>query len=301
MSGKVDTLYFVLIGMSLFFATLIFVLVAYFAVKYRRSAVVDRTHPESENLKLELAWTLIPLVLSLGIFVWGASLYIQAARAPEGALEIYVVGKQWMWKLQHSDGRREINELHIPTGRPVKLTLASEDVIHSFYVPAFRMKMDALPGRYTTAWFQATRPGTYHMFCAEYCGTEHSGMTGRVIVMKPADYQRWLTGAAPGQTMASAGQKLFEKSGCISCHRSDALSRAPILDGVLGKRVQLEGGQTVTADDQYLRESIVNPTAKVVAGYQPIMPTFQGQLTEEQIAQIVAYVKSLKAKKDAAK
>jgi cytochrome c oxidase subunit 2 len=207
---------------------------------------------------------------------------------------VNVVGKQWMWKLQHMEGRREINELHVPVGRPVKLVMTSEDVIHSFFVPAFRIKQDTVPGRYTTAWFEATTPGTYHLFCAEYCGTLHSGMIGRVVVMEPAAFQEWLSGAdAQARPVAEAGAALFERQGCVSCHVKGNEGRGPWLAGVAGGPVTLEGGRTLVADDAYLRESIMNPRAHVVRGYEPIMPAYQGLLTEEQVMELIAYIKSL--------
>jgi len=208
-------------------------------------------------------------------------------------MEIFVVGKQWMWKVQHMDGKREINELHVPVGRPVKLIMGSEDVLHSYFIPAFRVKADVIPGRYNTMWFTATTPGQYHLFCAEYCGTKHSGMIGRIVAMEPPDFQAWLSGGRAEDTPVAAGAKLFQDLVCNTCHTGDTQGRGPTLTGVYGKPVQLLGGATVIADDAYLRESIVNPQAKIVAGFQPVMPTFQGLVTEEQLLQLIAYVRSL--------
>jgi cytochrome c oxidase subunit 2 len=213
-------------------------------------------------------------------------------RPPKGAMEIYCVGKQWMWKFQHTEGQREINELHVPAGRDVRMVMTSQDVIHSFYVPAFRIKADVLPGRYTSTWFHATVPGRYHLFCAEYCGTQHSGMVGEVIVMDPADYERWAAGGVDG-SLASAGEKSFQQYGCSMCHRSDAAGRGPNLVAVFGRAVLLDDGRTVTADESYVRESILNPGAKIVSGFKNIMPTFEGQLSEEEVIGLVAYVKAL--------
>jgi cytochrome c oxidase subunit 2 len=227
------------------------------------------------------------------MFTWGASIFFEMSRPPDDAMNIYVVGKQWMWKTQHLEGQREINELHVPLGRPVRLTMTSEDVIHSFYMPAFRVKFDVLPGKYTTAWFNPTKPGKYHLFCAEYCGTLHSGMIGWINVMEPAEYERWLAGGTGGESLASSGQKLFEYLACANCHRTDKQGRCPNLTGVFGSKVQLTTGETVTADEAYVRESILNPGAKIVAGYQNIMPTFQGQVTEEDLLQLIEYIKSL--------
>jgi cytochrome c oxidase subunit 2 len=209
-------------------------------------------------------------------------------------MEIYVVGKQWMWKLQHPEGRREINELHVPVNQPVKLVMTSEDAIHSFYLPEFRIKQDVLPGRYTSEWFEATKPGTYHLFCAEYCGTNHSRMIGSIYVMEQLAYQNWLSGGATGESMAVAGEKMFDQLGCSGCHRQDERGRCPSLYGVFGSTVPLTNGQKVIADEAYVRESILHPEAKIVAGYQPIMPTFEGQVTEEGLLQLIAYIKSMK-------
>jgi cytochrome c oxidase subunit 2 len=226
-------------------------------------------------------------------FAWGSLIYFQEARPPKGAMEVYAVGKQWMWKFEHETGQREINQLHVPIDRDVKMIMSSQDVIHSFFVPAFRVKADVLPGRFTQTWFHATKAGTYHLFCAEYCGTQHSGMIGQVIVMEPAAYQAWLSGGGATGSLSANGQQLFSQLGCITCHRSDTQGRGPNLVGVFGKPVQLADGRTVIADENYVRESILNPGAKIVAGYQPIMPTFQGQVSEESLMALVAYIKSL--------
>jgi cytochrome c oxidase subunit II len=292
LAARVDALFSFLMAVSVFFATLIFLLIILFAIKYRRRLPAEQPRSRLGNLSLELLWTIIPLGLTLVMFFWGASLYFTTFRPPEGALEIFVVGKQWMWKLQHPEGQREIDELHIPVGRPIKLTMTSEDVIHSFFVPAFRIKKDVLPGRYTSLWFEATKPGEYHLFCTQYCGTQHAGMIGRVVVMKPVDYQRWLGGAA-GESLVSAGEKLFQQEGCQGCHRADGSGLGPSLLGVFGRPVQLQSGETVIANEDYIRESILNPMAKIVTGYQPIMPTFQGRISEEALMRIIAYIKSL--------
>jgi cytochrome c oxidase subunit 2 len=307
-AGHVDALYGFLIALTAFFSILIATLVIYFAIKYRRRSPDDIAAPVHDSHVLELVWTAIPLGIVMVIFVWGAGLYFRITRPPADAIDIYVTGKQWMWKIQHSDGHREMNELHVPVGQAVRLTMASEDVIHSFYVPAFRMKADVVPGRYTTTWFQPTRVGEYHLFCAEYCGTQHSGMIGRVVVMEPGEYQVWLSekaaapslGSAGGGVQpasvspAAAGEALFRAKGCVSCHQQQAGALGPSLIGLFGSRVKLQDGSEVTADDAYVRESILHPTAKVVAGFQPVMPTFQGQLDEEQVLQLIQYIKSLK-------
>jgi cytochrome c oxidase subunit 2 len=294
MAGKVDALYFFLIAVSAFFVILIAGLVIFFGIRYRRRAGSEVGRAVVPSLALELTWTIIPLLLGLVMFAWGANVYFVDAHPPAETLDIYVVGKQWMWKFQHVDGRREINELHVPVGRAVRLTGTSEDVIHSFFVPAFRLKADVIPGRYTTLWFNATKSGQYHLFCAEYCGTKHSGMIGTIIVMDPDEYQTWLAAGAGTGSMASQGQKAFQDLACSTCHRSDGQGRGPMLEGLYGSRVPLANGEIVVADEAYLRESVLSPSAKVVAGYQPIMPTFQGLVSEEQLLALIEYVKSLK-------
>ena len=299
MAPRVDQLYYFLFGVSVFFATLILILIVTFAVKYRRRSDDERPRPISGNLGLEILWTLVPLSLTLVMFVWGARLYFITFYPPSDALEINVVAKQWMWKAQHAEGRAEIDELHIPTGRPVKLIMTSQDVIHDFFVPAFRVKSDVLPGRYTTLWFEATKPGAYRLFCSQYCGTQHSGMIGYIIALEPAEFQAWLSGGATAVSMATAGENLFQKLGCVSCHAPNDTGRGPSLVGLLGKAVRLQSGASVIADEDYIRESILNPQAKIVAGYQPIMPTFKGLISEDGIMQIIAYLKSLKREEGA--
>jgi len=293
LAGRVDGLYFYLIAVSVFFTLLIAFSILYFAIKYRRRSESELPRGVEGSLKLEIAWSVIPLLIALSFFFWGASIFFAINRPPDDAIEISVVGKQWMWKFQHSDGQREINELHVPIGRPVRLTMASEDVIHSFFVPAFRIKRDVLPGRVATMWFEATRKGRYHLFCAEYCGTKHSGMIGWLEVMDPVDFQAWLAGGTGSESLASAGAKLFAQHACNTCHRPDSLARGPNLEGLFGTKVTLQDGRTVVADETYIRESIVMPNTKIVAGFQPIMPTFQGLISEEGLLQLVAYVKSL--------
>jgi cytochrome c oxidase subunit 2 len=292
-AAQVDGLYAFLVAVSVVFGGLIVCLLVYFAVKYRRRTELGQPGPIHEDVRLELLWTFIPLALTMTMFAWGASLYVTMSSPPEAALQIHVVGKQWMWKFQHPEGPREINELHVPVGQPVQLVMTSEDVIHSVYVPAFRIKMDAVPGRYTTTWFEATKIGVFHLFCAEYCGTNHAGMIGRVVVMSPAEYAQWLSGGATEETPVQMGERLFQQLGCHTCHRADAGGQGPTLVGVFGQPVRLQSGEETVADDAYLRESILRPNAKIVAGYPPIMPTFQGQISEEGILHILAYIRSL--------
>jgi cytochrome c oxidase subunit II len=293
-AAGVDALYVFLVALSAFMCAAIFTMILVFAVKYRRRAGVEAEQIEGSR-ELEITWSVIPLGIFLFIFVWGAVIYFKERTPPRSATEVYVVAKQWMWKLQHEEGQREINELHIPVGRDVKLIMTSQDVIHSFYVPAFRVKQDVLPGRYTNLWFHATRPGTYHLFCSQYCGSQHSGMIGQVVVLDPAQYEAWLGGGAGAGavSLAESGKTLFMQLGCSTCHRSDTQGRGPDLVGVFGKPVMLDDGRIVTADENYVRESILTPAAKVVKGFKPIMPVFQGLVTDEQLNALVAYVKSL--------
>jgi cytochrome c oxidase subunit 2 len=295
MAPRVDALLFFLVAVSVFFVTLIFFMIIFFAVKYRRRTEDERPRPIEGVFWLEVFWSLIPFGLTMVIFVWGAIIFVDIFSPPNDALEISIVGRQWMWKAQHPEGQSEINELHVPVRQPVKLTMTSEDVIHDFFLPAFRLKQDVLPGRYTSLWFEATKAGVYPLYCAEYCGTQHSGMIGRVVVLEPADFEKWLSGGATGMSMAELGESLFQRFGCAACHRATGTSQGPSLAGLFGKTVQLQQGITVTADENYLRESILDPRAKIVAGYQPIMPTFKGLVSEEATLQIIAYIKSLSA------
>jgi cytochrome c oxidase subunit 2 len=294
LSGQVDALYLFLIGISLFFGTLISALIIVFSFKYRRRAGRERgTHIEG-SLALELTWSIIPFLITLVIFFWGAKVFFAGAVPPADTTDVYVVGKQWMWKLQHPQGQREINDLHVPVGQAIRLTMTSEDVIHSFYVPAFRIKQDVLPGRYTTLWFRATKPGKYHLFCAEYCGTKHSQMIGTVHVMEPQDYERWLSGSLGDEPPAEAGRKLFESLRCDSCHKDAPDARGPSLHGIFGTQVALADGGMALVNEEYVRESILRPMQRVTKGYEPVMPSFDGQIGEEEILQIIAYLKTLK-------
>jgi cytochrome c oxidase subunit 2 len=293
-ASQVDTVYLFLVVVSTVITLLIAALIIYFAIKYRRGSAADRKQGQTHFFVMEASWLVIPFLLTMVMFFWGAKIYFVIARAPEGAMEINVVARQWMWKFQHPDGRSEINDLHVPRGQPVKLNMISEDVIHSMYLPSFRVKQDVLPGRYTSIWFEATRLGEYHLFCAEYCGAKHSEMKGKVVVMEPSEYEAWLSGSTAGETPVEAGRKLFEQLRCETCHRGGGEgSRGPALADLFGKTVRLQNGQSVVADETYLRESILRPAAKVVAGYQPIMPTFEGQVGEEGVLQLIAYLKSL--------
>jgi cytochrome c oxidase subunit 2 len=292
-ADRVDALYFFILGVTLFFSVLIALLLVYFAVKYRRRSESELPPRILSAPRMEAIWLVFLFGLFLTIFFWGAWSYVSMIRPPDDALEVYVVGKQWMWKVQHPGGQREINELHIPVGKPVKLLMTSEDVIHDFFVPAFRAKQDVVPGRYSTLWFQATKPGRFHLFCGEYCGTDHSRMIGSVVVMERADYDEWLSQKAD-LSMAQRGRQLFLKHQCITCHNRQN-QRAPLLEDLYLKSVALQDGGTVVADEQYLTESIRNPKAKIVAGFKPIMPPFSPeQLDESQMQDLIAFIKSLK-------
>lgn len=291
-SGDVDALYIFLISVTGAVTLFVCALVLVFVFRYRHSKhpVADQIHGSNA---LELTWTFVSLGIFMIFFLWGATIYVAEATPPKDSLQIYVVAKQWMWKVQHQDGKREINSLHVPVDRDVRLTMISQDVIHSFWVPEFRIKADVLPGRYTTLWFHATRPGTYHLFCAEFCGTLHSGMIGKVVVLSGPKYQQWLSGGGEMGSFAATGQKMFQELGCANCHRFDTQGRGPNLVGVYGKPVLLTSGQSVIADDAYIRQHILNPGAQVVAGFKPIMPSFQGIVTEDQMLSLIAYIKSL--------
>jgi len=292
-ADRVDHLYFFLTGLTLFFTFLIFATIFSFMIKYRRRSEDERPPATQQSLPLEIIWIAIPSLICVFLFLWGASLFFAAARPPQGAMEIFVVGKQWMWHLQHPEGQREINQLHIPVDVPVRLTMTSEDVIHDFFVPAFRMKMDVLPGRFTSEWFEARKPGSYHLFCAQYCGTLHSGMTGTIEVMTPTDYAQWLRDNASAKSMAESGQELFTGLGCDTCHLADGSGAGPVLRGRFGKQVRLRDGQNLVMDEAYIRQSILDPASLPLPNYRPVMPTFRGQVSEEQILQLIAYIKSL--------
>ncbi|MGH9430448.1 MAG: cytochrome c oxidase subunit II [Terriglobia bacterium] len=291
LAPSVDLLMWVEIAISAFFTGLIFVALFYFAVKYRRKSEDEIPEQIQGSIPLEVAWTVIPIIIVIVLFVWGAELFIRNARPPENAVHVYVVAKQWMWKLQHPEGPREIDTLHVPVGEPVELIMTSEDVIHDFSVPAFRVKMDVLPDHYSTIWFTPSKTGQYRLYCDQYCGTGHSTMRGYVYVMSRGAYAQWLSGGMHHvQSMAAAGAELFEQYGCITCHGT---GKAPPFVGLYGSTVRLEGGQTVVADDAYIRQSVLDPSSQIVLGYKPIMPTFQGQISEDQILEIIAYIRSL--------
>ena len=295
-AANVDGLMLYVTAICVFFAVLITAAIVFFFFRYHRKAPDDIGVPIHGDMRLETTWIVVPLILAMTMFAGGAVVYVDYRRAPMDTLDVYVVGKQWMWKIQQPTGLREINELHVPVGRNVKLILASEDVVHDFSVPAFRVKMDVVPGHYNTMWFRPTKAGRYHFFCQQYCGTNHALMGGWVTVMEPSDYAAWLSGSSEAsENPVTAGEKLFAEKACTTCHVGNGTGRAPSLNGLFGAKVLLADGSTVTADEAYIRESILDPKAKIVAGYQPLMPAFQGQLTEEQILSLTAYIKSLQS------
>jgi cytochrome c oxidase subunit II len=291
-AGRYDTLLLALIVLLAFVAFAVTALIVFFSVRYRANAQVDRRAAPAGNRPLEIAWSILPLPIFFGIFLWGAYDYAALSNAPPDATRVYVVAKQWMWKLEHPNGRREIDELHVPLGHPVRLVMTSQDVIHSFFVPAFRIKQDVLPGRYTSMWFTPTKLGRFHLFCAEYCGSSHAAMGGGIVVMRPDEFALWLqSGNTPAGT-AARGFALYRRYGCSGCHEANSSVHAPDLHGLLGRTVHLQDGRTIVADETYVRDAILLPNKDVVAGYVPLMPSFAGQIDEEQLLAIIEYIRS---------
>jgi cytochrome c oxidase subunit 2 len=295
-ASKVDAVMLFETGVLLFFTFFVLFLIIFLGLRYRRGRRVDRSNPPGHSNVIEVIWIGIPLAIAMVMFTWSVLVFFELYSPPADAVEIPVLGKQWMWKIQHPEGKKEINELHVPVGQAVKLKMISQDVIHSFYVPAFRAKQDVLPGRYTYMWFRPNKVGKYHLFCAEYCGTNHSTMGGWVHVMEPSAYERWLR-EGETTTMAREGERLFVEHHCAGCHGSSPTVKAPRLEGVYGKPVPIMGadGQVrfVEADDRYIRDSILLPRSQVVAGYEPVMPSYQGQIDEEDLLKIIEYIKSI--------
>jgi len=289
-----DALYVFLLLMTVVGMALVCALVLVFSLKYRREKHPVATQIEGSTL-LEATWTIIPLAIFLVTFVWGALLYFRIYDPPANAMNIYIVGKQWMWKAEHPGGQHEINALHVPTGRPVQLTMISQDVFHSFSIPDFRVKREVIPGRYTTVWFEATVPGTYHIFCTQYCGTQHSMMIGEVTVLTPDDYEKWTKQSTSGMSLAQNGERLFASMGCNACHNGTAAARGPSLAGVYGSRLTLTDGSQVLVNDAYLRDAILNPSQHVTAGFAPIMPTYQGQISEDGLIDLVEFLKNMQS------
>lgn len=294
LAWEIDAVYLFSVALTVVFTALIFALLVFVAVKFKRQGD-EIPKPIHGSAPLEILWSIIPFVITMVLFGWGALVFFKYSSPPPNAMDIHVVGKQWMWKVQHPEGKREINDLHVPVGQPIRLLITSEDVLHDYYIPAFRLKRDAVPGRYNSYWFEATKVGEYHIFCAEYCGNEHSRMIGTVYVMSPEDYDDWLALDDGFEDPAVTGERLFSQLRCDSCHSQDGVGRAPSLTGLFGSQVNLQGGERVVANEAYIRESIVDPTHAVVAGFGPGMPTFQGQVSEEQILELIAYIKTLGA------
>ncbi|MGK6312289.1 cytochrome c oxidase subunit II [Neorhizobium sp. DT-125] len=292
-SGEIDLFVIAFTVLIVALSAPVFIVIILFAAKYRRGRPADRGHPQDRNVWLEVSWSIIPFLALIGFFVWSTDLFARLYHPPRDALEIDVVARQWMWKFQHPDGQGEINELHVPAGEPVKLVMASQDVIHSLYIPALRLKQDVVPGRYATLWFNADKPGTYRLACAEFCGTDHSVMVGSFVVQAPAEYARWLQRSTVDRSLAAQGAALFRGRGCSGCHGPASTVKAPPLEGLFGKPVALDGGTTVIADEQYIRDSILLPQKQIASGYPAIMPTFENVLSEEDVLKIVAYIKSL--------
>ncbi len=293
LAPRVDLVFVVLLGFSVVLVVGLVAANLYFLVKYRRGSPAPRPPLRISTTKLETGWISATTVAFLGFFVMGARVYLDEERPPESGLEIHVTGRQWMWDVRHENGRREFDELHVPAGEDVRLVLASEDVIHSFYVPAFRLKQDVVPGKQVRMWFRPTTPGQYHLFCAEYCGTKHSGMVGQIVVMPPAEYARWLATGNPPTDALVRGRALFTRYNCSGCHDQPAAVHAPPLNQVYGSLVPLSDGRFVRADDAYIRDSILQPAKDVVAGYDPVMPSFQGVIPENDLLDLIAYVKAL--------
>jgi cytochrome c oxidase subunit II len=295
MAGRVDILFLCLLVITGTVTLIIAVVIVFFLAKYRKRAAADRTPPKSDSLPVEVTWSVVPFFIFLGLFGWGADIYFHQSVEPREAMEVHVIGKQWMWKLQHLQGKREINELHVPLGQTIKLLMTSQDVIHSFFMPSFRVKLDVLPGRYTMQWFKATKVGTYPIFCAQYCGTNHALMFGQVVVMTPTDFAAWLKTGGETMSVAQRGEQLFHSFGCSGCHSAQAAVRAPLLEGVFGSQVPLQDGRIVQADERYIRDCILIPNTQIVAGFDPVMPSFQGRISEDDLFAILTYLKSIGA------
>jgi len=290
-AARFDALALTTLIMTGLVALILFVLVTWFCIRYRAGSSAGRQHPPSGNRTVEVIWIVAPLLLFFAVFGWAAYDYASLYRPDPDATPIYLVAKQWMWKAEHPDGRREVGELHVAAGQPVRMVMTSQDVIHSFFVPAFRVKQDVLPGRYTSIYFTPSKVGVYHLFCAEFCGTEHATMSGRIVVMPPAEFGRWLQQGPSVPGMAARGFALFRRFGCSGCHSAVSTVHAPDLRGLIGRRVHLQDGRELTADATYVRDSILLPHKDVVAGYAPIMPSFAGQIGEEDLLAIIEYIK----------
>ena len=292
-AGETDTLIWLFTALTLLLVVPIFIGITFFAIRYRDGRKVNRAYREDRDRQLELAWMIIPFVLTLIFFAWGATMFMVHKTPPANATEVEAIGRQWMWKFQHPGGQQEINDLHVPTGEPILINMISQDVIHSLYIPALRIQMETLPGRYTQIWFNATRPGTYRIFCSEFCGTDHSAMDGLLTIMTPADYAKWLQGAGSFISLADAGRALFANYGCNGCHGGGSAVQAPSLAGLWGSDVKLASGTVIKADDSYIRDKILNPDHNLIAGYKQVMPAFKGVIPEDELVRLVAYLKTI--------
>ncbi len=289
----VDYLISAFTAVTLLLTVPIFIAITYFALVYRAGRKVERGHTSDRNVKIEMSWMLIPFFLTLGFFAWGAQIFDTAKHPPGNAMTIQGIGRQWMWKFEHPGGQAEINDLHVPTGQAIVINMISQDVIHSLYLPAFRVQMETLPGRYTQVWFQADRPGTYRMYCSEYCGTDHSVMNGQIYVMTPGDYEHWLNSAGSSISLAGGGKRLFASYGCTGCHGAASTVRAPSLAGLFGRPVPLASGGTLVTDKNYVRDKILNPDHNLIAGYKQVMPSFNGVIPEDEMIQLMAYIETM--------
>jgi cytochrome c oxidase subunit 2 len=291
---EIDRMWWALVGLTAFFSVLIAGLILFMCIRYREGSLADRTSPPTHHVALEVTWIGIPLLIVIGLFMWTSLLFLRIKRPPADAVELFVVGRQWMWKIQHPQGRREINTLHVPLGRPIKLTMTSQDVIHSFFIPAFRLKQDVVPGMYVNLWFTPTKVGSYHLFCTQYCGVGHAAMIGTVQVQEPSDYQRWLEeDSNPASSIVTRGATLFEREGCSACHVTGGMGRCPRLEHLVGAPVVLDDGRSIVADEAYIREKILYPERSHVAGYPYIMPSFRNRLNEEDVMALIEYIKGL--------
>jgi cytochrome c oxidase subunit II len=290
-----DIIFWALTALTVIFTGLVVGLVIFFAIRYRRGTKVDRSRPVYEDLRLELTWTIIPLLLGLAMFFFGARLFVNMRTMPQDATEIFVIGKQWMWHVQHPNGVRENNTLHVPVDQNIVLTMISQDVIHAFYLPAMRAQMHVVPGRYTKMWFRPTKEGTYHLFCNVYCGTQHSEMVGKIVVLSQKDYAAWLANGGEFRrtmTMADEGHRLFTRLACNNCHTGDDTVKGPSLGGLYGRTRRMADGGTLVADEAYLREAILRPHNRLTAGYGPTMPAYEGQISEVDVLNLIAFIRT---------
>jgi cytochrome c oxidase subunit 2 len=294
----VNSLFVAELALSVAIMLTVVTMMLYFASRYRKGSDASRADRVQKTWHFEIGWTAATLGMFLVLFVYGAQIYVWLFKAPRGDEEVYVVGKQWMWKVEHPGGQREIDAMHVPVGKVIRVVIASEDVIHSFYIPAFRLKHDVVPGTYETIWFKADKTGTFRLECTQYCGLQHATMQGKVVVMSQPDYAQWLTTQGVHESMAEEGEKLFRAHGCSGCHGDNSTVHAPSLAGLYGTFVHLQDGSVRYADEAYLRDCILNPRSFTVAGYPPIMPDFSGQLSESDLIRIVAYIQSLSGKQE---